>query len=158
MNENYLDILEESLIEKSNVLDRIQEYNVRQEALFRSESPQLFQFDAYVEEKGQLIEQLAKLDEGFEILYASVAEELKTNRAKYREQIKRMQELVALVVEKGVAVEAQEQRNKKLVEEFFAKGKKNIKQGRLSSKAAYDYYKTVNKTGVVTPQFMDRKK
>ena len=158
MNENYLYVLEQSLVEKCKVLDKIQEYNVRQEALFRSENPELDQFDAYVEEKGQLIAQLSKLDEGFEILYASIAEELKDNRQKYTEQIKRLQDLVAQVVEKGVAVEAQEQRNKKLVEEFFSRERKGIKKGRLSSKAAYDYYKTMNKSGVVNPQFMDSKK
>ena len=158
MNESYLDVLEQSLVEKIKVLDKIQDYNVRQEALFKADIPELSQFDSYVEEKGQLIGQLTKLDEGFEILYASLAEELKDNRHKYAEQIKRLQELVAQVVEKGVAVEAQEQRNKKLVEEFFSRERNGIKKGRLSSKAAYDYYKTMNKSNVVAPQFMDSKK
>ena len=158
MKESYLDILEQSLVEKSKVLDRIQDYNVRQEALFKSENPEFSQFDSFVAEKGMLIEQLTKLDEGFEILYASVAEELKDNRHKYAEQIKRLQELVAQVVEKGVAVEAYEQRNKKLVEEYFSRGRSGIRKGRLSSKAAYDYYKTMNKSNVVPPQFMDSKK
>lgn len=158
MKESYLDVLEQSLVEKIKVLDKIQDYNVRQEALFKSESPELSQFDSYVEEKGQLIEQLTKLDEGFEILYASLAEELKDNRQKYAVQIKRLQDLVAQVVEKGVAVEAQEQRNKKLVEEYFAREHTGIRKGRLSSKAAYDYYKTMNKSNVVPPQFMDSKK
>ena len=109
MNESYLDILEESLVEKSKVLDKIQDYNVRQEALFKSGDPEFSEFDSYVAEKGMLIEQLTKLDEGFEALYAAVSEELRDNRQKYAAQIKRMQELVAQVVEKGVAVEAQEQ-------------------------------------------------
>lgn len=158
MKESYLDVLEQSLVEKLKVLDRIQEYNVRQEALFKSENPEMSQFDAYVSEKGQLIEQLTRLDEGFEILYASLAEELSVNRHKYTEQIKRLQALVAQVVEKGVAVEAQEQRNKKLVEEYFKRERTGIRKGRLSSKAAYDYYKTMNKSNVVAPQFMDSKK
>lgn len=158
MNESYLDVLEQSLVEKLKVLDRIQDYNMKQEALFRAESPALAQFDSYVEEKGQLIGQLSRLDEGFETLYSSIAEEIKGNRHKYAKQIKRLQELVAQVVEKGVAVEAQEQRNKKLVEEFFSRERSGIKKGRLSSKAAYDYYKTMNKSNVVSPQFMDSKK
>lgn len=158
MKESYLDVLEQSLNEKLKVLDKVQEYNIRQEQLFRSEEPELSQFDSYVAEKGQLIEQIMKLDEGFEILYASVAEELKDNRQKYAEQIKRMQDLVAQVVEKSVAVEAQEKRNKKLVEEYFAKGRSGIRKNRVSSKAAYDYYKTMNKSNVVAPQFMDSKK
>lgn len=158
MNESYLDVLEQSLVEKLKVLDSIQEYNIRQEALFRSENPSLAEFDSYVAEKGQLIERIAKLDEGFEILYESVARELQDNRASYTEQIKRMQDLVTQVVEKGVAVETQEQRNKKLVEEYFARERTGIRKGRLSSKAAYDYYKTMNKSNVVAPQFMDSKK
>jgi len=158
MKESYLDILEQSLVEKLNVLDRIQDYNMRQESLFRAEQPELALFDSYVEEKGELIAQLTKLDEGFEILYASIAEELKNNRHQYAEQIKRLQALIAQVVEKGVEVEAQEQRNKKLVEEFFSRERGGIRKGRVHSKAAYDYYKTMSNSNVVAPQFMDSKK
>jgi len=158
MKESYLDILEQSLVEKLKVLDRIQDYNMRQESLFRAEQPELDLFDSYVEEKGELISQLTKLDEGFEILYASIAEELKDNRHQYAEQIKRLQALIAQVVEKGVEVEAQEHRNKKLVEEFFSKERGGIRRGRVHSKAAYDYYKTMNNSNVVQPQFMDSKK
>ena len=158
MKESYLDILEQSLVEKLKVLDKIQDYNVRQEALFRAERPEFSLFDSYVEEKGELISRLTKLDEGFETLYASLADELKDNRQKYAEQIKRLQGLIAQVVEKGVEVEAQEHRNKKLVEDFFAKERSGIRSGRVHSKAAYDYYKTMNNTNVVPPQFMDSKK
>ncbi|MBQ7920621.1 MAG: flagellar export chaperone FlgN [Lachnospiraceae bacterium] len=155
---NYLDALEQSLVEKSKVLDQIQEYNSRQEEIFKSEIPELALFDSYVEEKGQLIERLNKLDEGFEILFDSVKKELDSNRPKYQEHIKRLKQLVSEVMEKSVTVQAQEQRNKKLVEEFFSKEKSGIGQGRRNSKAAYDYYKTMNKANVVSPQFMDKKK
>lgn len=155
---NYLDALEQSLVEKSKVLDQIQEYNSRQEEVFMSETPELALFDNYVEEKGQLIERLTKLDEGFEILFASVKKEIDGNRSRYQDDIKRLQQLVTEVMEKSVVVQAQEQRNKKLVEEYFSKGKSDIGQGRRNSKAAYDYYKTMNKATVVPPQFMDKKK
>ena len=158
MMESYLDALEQSLIEKLAVLDKIRDYNSRQEELFKSGNPELSQFDSYVEEKGQLIEELTRLDEGFETVYASVAQELKENREKHREQIKRLQELITQVTEKGISVQAQEQRNKKLIEEYFAKQRSGIRQGRKSSKAAYDYYRTMNKATVVPPQFMDSKK
>ena len=158
MKESYLDILEQSLVEKLNVLERIQDYNVRQETLFRAEQPELALFDNYVEEKGELIRQLTKLDEGFETLYSSLAEELKDNRHKYAEQIKRLQGLITQVVEKGVEVEAQEQRNKKLVEAFFSRERRGIRDGRVHSRAAYDYYKNMNNTNVVQPQFLDSKK
>ena len=83
---------------------------------------------------------------------------MKENRHKYKDRIQYLQKLVSQVIEKSMSVQAQEQRNKKLVEEYFAKEKASIRQGRVGSKAAYDYYKTMNKSAVTTPQFMDSKK
>ncbi len=158
MTENYLTLLEESLQKKLQVMDEVQQYNLRQQEIFQAENVDMERFDEYVEEKGRLIEKLKSLDNGFESLYARVAEELSGNREKYREQIRRLQGLVTQVTEKSVEIQAQEARNKKLVEGFFRGARENIRQGRKASKAAYDYYKTSNKTSVVMPQFMDSKK
>lgn len=156
--DNYLKILEESLQKKSKLLDEIQLYNEKQHQVFSGEDVQLEEFDAAIEEKGKLIERVVQLDEGFETLYAHVAEELKNNRSKYTEQIKVLQDLVKQVTEKSVAVQAQEARNKALIEAFFSKGKEQIRQGRQSSKVAYNYYTNVNKPTYTEPQFMDSRK
>lgn len=158
MTENYLTLLEESLQKKLQVLDKIQDYNLRQQEVFQTGNAQLDRFDEYVAEKGALIEELTALDNGFESLYERVAEELKDNREKYAEQIKRLQELVTKVTESGVTIQAQEARNKQLIEKYFSKQRTGIKNGRVASKAAYDYYKSMNNTGNVPPQFMDSKK
>ena len=50
------------------------------------------------------------------------------------------------------------EQNKKLVEDFFRRERDGIKIGRKSTKAAIGYYKTMSKTAVVAPQFMDSKK
>ena len=117
MNENYLNVLEESLQKKLKVMEKIQDYNLRQQEIFRSEHVELEKFDEYVAEKGALIDELTALDNGFETLYGKVAEELKENREKYANQIKRLQELVSRVTEESVSIQAQEARNKKLVED-----------------------------------------
>lgn len=158
MTENYLVLLEESLKRKLQVMAEIQEYNLRQQEIFQSGSAEMDKFDEYVAEKGVLIEKLTSLDNGFEKLYARVAEELKGNRAKYAEQIRNLQELVTKVTETGVTIQAQEARNKKLVEDYFRKEKDGIRMGRKSSKAAVDYYRNMNKSSVVMPMFMDNKK
>lgn len=157
MTENYLTLLEESLQKKIEILEKIQEFNLRQQECFQGETPELESFDSYVEEKGWLIEQLGSLDEGFESLYEKVSAELKDNREKYKVQIKRLQELVAKVTEMGVTVEAQEVRNKKLVEQYFAQRKSGIKQGRVASRVAYGYYKNMTNTNHIPPQYMDSK-
>ena len=143
MTENYLTLLEESLQKKLQVLDKIQDYNLRQQEVFQTGNAQLDRFDEYVAEKGALIEELTALDNGFESLYERVAEELKDNREKYAEQIKRLQELVTKVTESGVTIQAQEARNKQLIEKYFSKQRTGIKNGRVASKAAYDYYKNI---------------
>ena len=91
MNENYLNVLEESLQKKLQVMAKIQDYNLRQQEIFRSENVELEKFDEYVAEKGALIDEVTALDSGFETLYAKVSAELAENRDKYADQIKRLQ-------------------------------------------------------------------
>lgn len=158
MTGNYLALLEESLKRKLQVMAEIQEYNMRQQEVFQSDKVDVDQFDGYVAEKGALIDKLNSLDNGFEKLYDRVSEELKDNRHKYAEQIKTLQNLVAKVTETSVTIQAQEARNKKLIENYFRKEKEGIRMGRKSSKAAVDYYKNMNKSSVVLPLFMDSKK
>lgn len=158
MTESYLTVLEESLRAKLQVMEEIQQYNLRQQEIFQSDQVDMDQFDGYVEEKGVLIDRLNSLDNGFESLYGKVAGELADNREKYADQIKRLQELVTEVTDKSVMIQAQEARNKKLVEGYFQKAKRNLGDNRKTSKAAYDYYRNMSKGAVNLPQFMDSKK
>lgn len=157
MTENYLNVLEDSLQKKLQVLAKIRDYNLRQEEIFRSDSVEMERFDEYVEEKGALIDEVTALDNGFEQLYQKVAEELKDNRERYAEQIRRLQGLVSRVTEESVGIQAQEARNKKLVEDYFRKQKQGIGQSRKNSKAAFDYYKSMSQAGTAQPRFMDNK-
>lgn len=158
MTENYLVLLEESLKRKLQVMAEIQDYNLRQQEIFQSGDVDMDQFDGYVAEKGALIDKLNSLDNGFEKLYARVGEELKGNREKYADQIRTLQGLVTKVTETSVTIQAQEARNKKLIEDYFRREKEGICMGRKSSKAAVDYYKNMSKSSVVMPLFMDSKK
>lgn len=158
MTENYLNLLEESLRKKLQVMAEIQKYNLGQQEIFQSENVDMDRFDGYVAEKGALIDRLTALDNGFERLYAKVAEQLDGNREKYAAQIKTLQALVTEVTDTGVQIQAQEARNKKLIEDYFRKEKEGIRMGRKSSQAAIGYYKTMSKTAVMPPQFMDSKK
>ena len=158
MTGNYLPLLEESLRRKLQVMEEIQKYNMRQQEIFQSGEVDIDKFDEYVAEKGVLIDKLTALDSGFEKLYAKVSEELQGSREQYADQIRTLQGLVTQVTDRSVDIQAQEARNKKLVEDFFRRERDGIKIGRKSTKAAIGYYKTMSKTAVVAPQFMDSKK
>lgn len=158
MMDNYLEILEDSLKQKSVILDKITEYNGKQEALLKQEKMSLEDFDFYMEQKDELIEQLGRLDDGFETLYERIRQQLQDNKDAHKEQIGRLQRLITQVTEKSVSIQAQEARNKKLVEEYLIREKQQLGQERQTSKAAYDYYKSMSNSGAVMPQFMDQKK
>ena len=81
-----------------------------------------------------------------------------SQKEKYKAQIKVLQNLIREVSDKGVSIQAQEARNKQLVEQFFKREKSQVSAKRKSTAAAINYYKNMSNTGVVTPQFMDRKK
>ena len=86
--ENQLTILSESLDKKLEVLQKIREYNKRQEEIFSAEKVDMSLFDDAVEEKQRLIDEVVRLDEGFEILYEKLAKELEGNRQRYAAQIR----------------------------------------------------------------------
>lgn len=154
--EKQLDILSQSLDRKLEVLKRIQEYNRLQEESFRNGTAKLEDFDEAVEEKGRLIQEVNQLDEGFELLYDGLSKELQGNAARYAPQIRVLQDKIAQVTDMSVSVQAQEKRNKKLIEEFFAQERVVLRQARKTSKAAYGYYKNMSASG--QSQLYDNKK
>lgn len=157
MTENYLKVLEESLEKKLQILQQLQEYSTEQQKVFQAPAVDLEKFDEYVDKKDKLIEELTILDNGFEALYHNISQELEGNREKYAAQIKQLQELVTRVTEKSVSIQAQEARNKKLVDDFFRRERANLAQSRKTSKAAFDYYRSMSNTNVQSPQFLDNK-
>ena len=97
--ENQLTILSESLDKKLEVLQKIREYNKRQEEIFSAEEVDMSLFDDAVEEKQRLIDEVVHLDEGFEIMYEKLARELEGNRERYAAQIRELQKKVSRVTE-----------------------------------------------------------
>ncbi len=154
---NSLDLLEESLDMKIKVLQDIEEYNQVQKEAFEKESPSMESFDEAIEKKAELIERLEKLDEGFESLYNKISDDIVNDKDRYAEKIKDIQKKISIITELSVSVQASEARNKKLVEAYFAKERQDVKNGRVGSKAAYDYYKNMSGMNVAGPQFMDSK-
>ena len=115
------------------------------------------EFDASLEEKGELIDELNRLDEGFETLYENIREQLMAGKEQYRAQIAVLQQLIRELTDQSVSIQTQEARNKTLAEKFFSGRRKEIQQGRANSKAAINYYRNMSNSHVVSPQFMDQK-
>ena len=158
MIDTYLGILEDSLHKKLDVLEEITAYNKHQEELLKKDTVSMEELDTNMEQKDVLIQKLTELDEGFEALYERIREQLLTNKDAYKDQIRRIQGLISEVTEKGVSIKAQETRNKKLVEDYFIRERRELQKGRNASRTAYGYYKNMSGNNVIPPQFMDQKK
>lgn len=155
--ENQLNVLSESLDKKLEVLHEIQEYNIRQEKIFTAEKVDMSAFDEAVTEKERLINMLERLDEGFDTMYHKLAEQLKDNKERYADQIRALQDKIKAVLDLSVSIQAQEVRNKQLIEQYFAKERKGLQQNRKSSAVAYNYYRNASNTMNVQSQFLDSK-
>lgn len=158
MSKQYVAALEESLEKKLSVLEEIYRISQLQAELFAEESLDLEAFDRYVDDKDICIEKLNKLDEGFEILYNRVDQELKENRSLYADQIIRMQGLIGQITDRSVAIQALEERNRNAVQESFSKERGDLQQGKRSLNAAVNYYRNMSGAGVSSSQYMDKKK
>ncbi len=79
MTENYLQIMTESLEKKLEVLDKVYEINKRQLAASTKRPFDAEAYDVIMDEKGELIDELNRLDDGFTSTYELVREEVQGN-------------------------------------------------------------------------------
>lgn len=158
-NDNsYLDIMVQSLTKKLAVLDAIEKVNMQQKEILEDDLSSPDAFDKTVDQKSEYIDQLDQLDSGFDKLFDRVKELLETDRESYRDKIIQMQELIRQITDRSVDLQKQEARNKELMTNRFAQVKHRAKSVRANSKATTEYYKTMMKSGLIDPQFMDNKK
>ena len=157
MQETYIDIMIQSLKKKLQVLDAIIEQNIKQKEILEDQKSSVEDFDATVEAKSALIEQMQQLDSGFEKLFDRVKEELADKKEDYTEAISTMQSCIRRITDKSMEIQAQEARNRDLMVRKFAYVKETAKNVRTNSKAASQYYKNMMKLNYVDAQFMDNK-
>lgn len=156
--EDYITILSESLQKKNKILDAIRTANEEQKVLLADEMLGPDDFERTLDKKAALVEELNCLDDGFQQIYEQVRPEIEQNMGKYAEQIRQMQELIREIVAKTMSAQAEEARNKQLIEKKFASVKKQIREVKSSQKAVNTYYQNMMKNVYLDSQFLDRKK
>lgn len=153
-----LDMLEESLVKKLEVMKKLHEENVRQKDLLSDpDNLEMEAFDRTLDTKGKYVEELMALDDGFQSLFDRIKDEVSDHRQDYAEQIRRMQALIHDITDLSASLEAEEHRNKRLAEQYFTVSRNQMNQSRQSSVAAFNYYQTMSNYKNVPPQFMDKK-
>ena len=158
MEQTYVDIMIQSLEKKISVLEEIKKQNELQKQLLEDDKAEVEEFDATVEKKAALIEQMTQLDSGFDKLFERVKEAMNADKESYAEKIKTMQSLIRRITDISMELQAQEARNKDLMTRKFAFVRETAKTVRTNTKAASQYYQNMMQLNVIDPQFMDNKK
>lgn len=154
----YINILTDTLRKKVELLDQLTQITEEQEAIISSDPPDVERFENTFSEKETYILKLNQLDDGFEKVYHHVRDVLEANKEQHKEEILCLQELVRTVTEKGARLQAMELRNKNKFQMYFSGKKKEIKNFKVSSRTANNYYKNVMNQQPGESIFLDKKK
>lgn len=148
----------ESLEKKNETLDKVIELDKKQLSIALAEPFDVEQYDASMDEKGELIDALNKLDDGFMSTYELVRDDVQSNPKAYSEKVRKMQDLIRAATDKTVAIRTQEQRGKQAMQSAVNRKRNEIRSVKVSNAAAAKYYKSMSRINDVDPQLMDRKK
>lgn len=158
MSQNSAQILLQSLEKKNIILDAIIEQNSIQEDILKQDNLDMDAFDASINRIGTLVEELEKLDEGFETLYNRLRVEIMNHRPEYRNEIAGMQSQIQQITDKIVTINAAKMRNQMRAENHFKQKAREIKNAMSKTSATKSYYNSMNNLNYVAPQFYDNKK
>lgn len=158
METDYIRIMAESLEKKKDILDRIIELNRQQKFLLQDPNLSPEDFEQNMKFKGELVEQLNFLDDGFEELFGRVRDALNTNREQYAEEIAQMQGLIRDITARTTEIQAQEARNHENAVKKFSSVRSQVRGVRNSQKVVKQYYDNMMSHRGAEAQTIDNKK
>lgn len=156
-NSGYLMIMIESLSKKIEILEKLLAYTEEQESLLGEEEFQMEEFGTLLDKKGELIDILNTMDQGFEQVYERIQDEIKENKEEHAHEILLMQQRIKTITDLSMRLQELEYKNKEKVEFQFSKSRKEIKTFRQSKDNINKYYRVMSKTQVVDSAFLDKK-
>ena len=156
-NSNYLMIMVESLSKKINILEKLLEYTKEQELLLAEDEFSMEEFSGLLDKKGELIDVLNTMDQGFEQVYERMEEEIKGRKEEHAHEILLMQQRIKTITDLSIKLQELEYKNKEKIEVQFSKKRNEIKTFRQSKDNVNKYYRVMSKTQVVDSAFLDKK-
>ncbi len=139
---DYCNMLIDALKKKVDLLDLLLKRTKEQTLLLQDETSRAEDFDKNVALKAELIDSIEKLDQGFELLFARIKDNITQDTITYGNVIIEMQKLIRQVTELSVQLETTESYNKDIAKRRFATARTKY-EVKKSSKAVSQYYKTV---------------
>lgn len=150
--------LEQNLEKKNELLGKLHELCDKQSALLDADDMEAEAFDIYMDKQDELLQELIALDKETENIYTSLQSEKMSQDSTNATKIDYLKNLTSQIVEKSHSLQEKEAIKKQKLDAYFESVRRNLGVGRKSSRAALDYYKSMNHSNIIPPQFMDQKK
>lgn len=155
----YVTALQNSLQKKLDVMKKLLQATQEQSDVLGQDEPDIDSFEDIMQEKEELLREIAELDKGFDALFSKVGTELKEKKYQYQEQIKQMQNIIRSITDCGARLEGQEKRNRDSFQNYLIGARKEIREFKVSNKTATSYYQNMaNQHREWQSYFMDQKK
>lgn len=158
MDQNYLQILIDTITKKEETLRKLLEITIQQEELSKQELYPSDEIEKTLNEKEIQIARLDYLDEGFQSVYEHVRMEVLKNPEAYEAEVHKLQDKIRICTEIGNEIKVLEYRNHARFQELFAKTKKECSVSKTKASVAQSYFRTMNNTKVMDSCFVDKKK
>lgn len=154
---NYLQVLSESLDKKIDILKQLETLTAAQKEIIDKGEFDEEAFNDNVDSKAALIDELEKLDTGFQILYDNIKNQIEGNKDRYKQEIAALQVKIKTITDLSLALQVAEQRNNVIVRNRFNSIRKDVYQAKKNREVASNYYKSMNNISSQS-YFMDKKK
>ena len=158
----YVRILSDSLKKKVDILKKILELTEEQNSILSEkniEKVDVETFDGVVDKKTILLEEMQKIDDGFDAIYKKVGVFLSGNKEQYKIEILEMQNLIRVITDIGMQIQHLEMQNKTKFNTFVRNKRRAINDFKHSNKVATSYYQNMsNQHREWQSHFLDQKK
>ena len=141
--EVYVSMMVDTLERKKTILEKLLCQTREQETLLKDEEIDVETFQNIIDRKGEEIEKLNQMDEGFDTLFRYVEKEITANRMMYKKQILQMQKLINEVSELGIQIQALEHQNSGHFKIYLANQKQSVKKFYTNNRTAANYYQNM---------------
>ncbi len=157
MDENYVQVLIDTITKKEETLRKILEITKRQELLSKQEVYSSDEMEATLNEKEIQIARINYLDEGFQSVYDRVRSEVRNNIEKYKQDVLTLQERIRTCTEIANEIQVLEERNRNRFSALFSKTRSEYSTSKTRANVAQNYFKTMNNSKVMDAYFVDKK-
>lgn len=158
MDENYVQVLIDTINKKEDALRKILEITQEQEEISKAEVYDSERMEKTLNEKEIQISRLNYLDEGFQSVYDRVSSKIRKNKDEYKGDILVLQEKIRVCTEIGNAIQVLEDRNRNRFAQMFSKTRKEYSVSKNQASVAQNYFKTMNNSKIMDAYFVDKKK